>query len=55
VVACDLWYCVLAGAANTKQIKGVSDSGTKRVSWAPLPMVQDEKCGEAEEVSSSNP
>ncbi|DBA82604.1 hypothetical protein WJX77_003635 [Trebouxia sp. C0004] len=39
-----------ARAANAKQIKAVSDSGTKRVSWAPLPMVQDENCDEAEEA-----
>ncbi|KAL0037371.1 hypothetical protein WJX79_004342 [Trebouxia sp. C0005] len=39
-----------ARAANSKQVKGVSDSGKKRVSWAPLPMVQDENCDEAEEA-----
>ncbi len=30
-----------------KQVKGVSDSGTKRVSWAPLPMLESEGTGEA--------
>ena len=50
MVACGVSYCVLAGAANAKQIKGVNDCGSKRVSWAPLPMVQDENCGEAAEA-----
>ena len=40
-------------------MKGVGDNGTTRVSWAPLPMVQDENCNEAEalgaEVSCSAP